>query len=333
MANGDKLLEVRNLRTYFDTDAATVKAVDGLSFHVGRGETLGMVGESGSGKSVTSLSIMGLVPAPAGRIAGGQILFEGEDLVAMPEPGLRSLRGKRMSMIFQDARTSLNPVFPVGRQIAETITLHEGISRPAALRRATELLELVGIPEPGRRARDYPHQLSGGMCQRVMIAMALSCTPRLLIADEPTTALDVTIQAQILELLKALRTQFDMSILFITHDLGVVAEMADRVVVLYAGRCVEEAPVRELFGSPLMPYTAGLLQSVPRPGRKARLQPIAGAPAHPARLPAGCAFHPRCAHAEKACRRSLPPLEGAGGGRRVRCLRWRDLELSTRPAP
>ncbi len=328
MANGKKLLDVRELRTYFETDAGTVRAVDGLSFHIDRGETLGVVGESGSGKSVTSLSIMGLVPAPAGRIAGGEILFDGEDLVAMPESGLRRLRGKKLSMIFQDARSGLNPVFSVGRQVAEAIVLHERIPYAVALRRATDLLDLVGIPEPGRRARDYPHQLSGGMCQRVMIAMALACTPSLLIADEPTTALDVTIQAQILELLKALRSQFDMSILFITHDLGVIAEIADRVLVLYAGRCVEEAPVRDLFTVPLMPYTAGLLQSVPRPGHKRRLQPIAGAPAHPARLPAGCAFHPRCAHAADACSLTLPPLEGAGNGRRVRCLRWRELELS-----
>ncbi len=330
MADGKKLLEVRDLRTYFDTDAGTVKAVDGLSFRIDRGETLGVVGESGSGKSVTSLSIMGLVPAPTGRIAGGEILFDGEDLVTMPESALRRLRGKKLSMIFQDARSGLNPVFSVGRQVAEAIVLHERISYAAALRRAKELLELVGIPEPGKRARDFPHQLSGGMCQRVMIAMALSCTPSLLIADEPTTALDVTIQAQILELLKALRSQFDMGILFITHDLGVIAEMADRVLVLYAGRCVEEAPVRDLFGVPLMPYTAGLLQSVPKPGRRRPLQPIAGAPAHPARLPAGCAFHPRCVHAMEACSLTLPPLEGAGIGRRVRCLRWRELELSVR---
>lgn len=330
MANGKKLLEVRELRTYFETDAGTVRAVDGLSFHIDRGETLGVVGESGSGKSVASLSIMGLVPAPAGRIAGGEILLDGEDLVTMPESGLRRLRGKKLSMIFQDARSGLNPVFSVGRQVAEAIVLHERIPYAAALRRATELLELVGISEPGRRARDYPHQLSGGMCQRVMIAMALSSTPSLLIADEPTTALDVTIQAQILELLRALRSQFDMSILFITHDLGVIAEMADRVLVLYAGRCVEEAPVRDLFRVPLMPYTAGLLQSVPRPGRKSRLQPIAGAPAHPARLPSGCAFHPRCARAVDACSLTLPPLEYAGNGRRVRCLRWRELELSVR---
>ena len=291
-----------------------------------------MVGESGSGKSVTSLSIMGLIPAPAGRIAAGEILFEGEDLVQQPEARMRMLRGKDLSMIFQDPRTSLNPVFTVGQQIAEAILLHERTTRRAALGRAAELLELVGIAEPTRRLRDYPHQLSGGMCQRVMIAMALSSTPKLLIADEPTTALDVTVQAQILDLLRSLRSRFHMSILFITHDLGVIAEMADRVVVMYAGRCVEEAGVRDLFDTPLMPYTAGLLRSIPLPGRQARLRAIPGTPAHPARLPKGCAFHPRCEFAADACQTARPALEPAPGTRWVRCLRWRDLELMPKAA-
>jgi oligopeptide/dipeptide ABC transporter ATP-binding protein len=330
MANNDRLLEVNDLKTYFDTDEGTVKAVDGVSFHIDKGETLAVVGESGSGKSVTSLSIMRLIPMPPGRIAGGEMLFNGSDLVKKTERQMRKIRGNDISMIFQEPMTSLNPVYTVGDQIAEAIVLHQGKSQKQAMKMAAEMLELVGIPEPGKRVKNYPHQMSGGMRQRVMIAMALSCGPQLLIADEPTTALDVTIQAQILDLMRKLQREIGMSILFITHDLGVVAEIADRVVVMYAGRAVEEADVKTIFGRPRMPYTMGLLNSVPRVDKaaehQARLEAIPGNVPNPLHLPQGCAFHPRCKYATEACKEGIPPLVDTGGGHMVRCIRWEEIE-------
>jgi peptide/nickel transport system ATP-binding protein len=332
MAGDERLLGVRDLKTYFDTEAGTVKAVDGVSFHIARGETLAVVGESGSGKSVMSLSIMQLIQRPPGRFAGGQIVFDGEDLLAKSEREMRRIRGNDISMIFQEPMTSLNPVYTVGNQIAETIALHQKQSREGAMRRAIEMLELVGIPEPAQRARSYPHQMSGGMRQRAMIAMALSCGPKLLIADEPTTALDVTIQAQILDLMRGLQRDIGMSILFITHDLGVVAEVADRVVVMYAGQAVEEASVDAVFARPRMPYTIGLLESVPRVDKAAerqqRLRGIAGNVPNPLSLPSGCAFHPRCRFVLEACRQERPVLEDTGGGHMSRCLRWNELATS-----
>jgi len=331
VANSNRLLEVKNLKTYFDTDEGTVKAVDGVSFHLDRGETLAVVGESGSGKSVMSLSMMRLIPTPPGRIAGGEILFEGEDLVKKSEREMRRIRGNDISMIFQEPMTSLNPVYTVGDQIAEAIVLHQGKSKRQAMVLAAEMLDLVGIPEPGKRVKNYPHQMSGGMRQRVMIAMALSCGPKLLIADEPTTALDVTIQAQILDLMRKLQDEIGMSILFITHDLGVVAEVADRAVVMYAGRAVEEAHVNDIFADPKMPYTLGLLNSIPRVDRAAvhqeRLQAIPGNVPNPLNLPEGCAFHPRCRFAQEKCKIAIPELENTGGGHMVRCVRWDELDL------
>jgi oligopeptide/dipeptide ABC transporter ATP-binding protein len=332
MPSSERLLEVKDLKTYFDTDEGVVKAVDGVSFHIDRGETLGVVGESGSGKSVTSLSVMRLIPTPPGRIASGQMLFEGQDLVTKSEREMRRIRGNEISMIFQEPMTSLNPVYTVGDQIAEAIVLHQGKSNREAMRLAVEMLDLVGIPEPAKRVRNYPHQMSGGMRQRVMIAMALSCGPKLLIADEPTTALDVTIQAQILDLMRKLQSEIGMSILFITHDLGVISEMADRVVVMYAGRAVEEAHVNDIFARPQMPYTLGLMNSIPRVDRAAehqeRLEAIPGNVPNPLYLPEGCAFHPRCRFAIDACKEAVPSLEDTGGGHMVRCIRWKDLDLT-----
>ena len=331
MPSPDRLLEVTNLKTYFDTDEGTVKAVDGVSFHIDKGETLAVVGESGSGKSVTSLSTMRLIPTPPGRIASGEILFEGRDIVKLSERDMRKIRGNEISMIFQEPMTSLNPVYTVGDQISEAIQLHQGKSRREGMRLAAEMLDLVGIPEPGKRVKNYPHQMSGGMRQRVMIAMALSCGPKLLIADEPTTALDVTIQAQILDLMKKLQREIGMSILFITHDLGVVAEVADRVVVMYAGRAVEEGTVEDIFAKPQMPYTLGLMKSIPRVDRAAlhqeRLEAIPGNVPNPLRLPEGCSFHPRCRFAQDKCKAAVPPLEDTGGGHMVRCVRWNELDL------
>ena len=331
MSSSDTLIDVKNLKTYFDTDEGTVKAVDGVSFHIDRGETLAVVGESGSGKSVTSLSIMRLIPSPPGRIAEGEILFEGQDLAKKSEREMRKIRGNEISMIFQEPMTSLNPVYTVGDQIAEAIVLHQGKSYKQAMKMATEMLDLVGIPEPGKRVKNYPHQMSGGMRQRVMIAMALSCGPKLLIADEPTTALDVTIQAQILDLMRKLQHEIGMSILFITHDLGVVAEVADRVVVMYAGRAVEEGDVKEIYAKPQMPYTLGLLNSIPRVDKAAehqeRLEAIPGNVPNPLYLPEGCSFHPRCRFMIDECKAAIPPLEDTGGGHMVRCIRWDDLTL------
>ena len=330
MSSPERLVEVNDLKTYFDTDEGTVKAVDGVSFHIDKGETLAVVGESGSGKSVTSLSIMRLIPSPPGRIAGGEILFAGENLVKKSEKEMRKIRGNDISMIFQEPMTSLNPVYTVGDQIAEAIVLHQGKSQRQAMKMAAEMLELVGIPEPGKRVKNYPHQMSGGMRQRVMIAMALSCGPQLLIADEPTTALDVTIQAQILDLMRKLQKEIGMSILFITHDLGVVAELADRVVVMYSGRAVEEGDVMDIYGQPKMPYTLGLLNSIPRVDKAAehqeRLEAIPGNVPNPLYLPEGCAFHPRCGYVKDVCKGDIPQLEDSGDGHMVRCYRWKEVQ-------
>ncbi len=326
--NARPLLEIRDLKTWFATEDGMVKAVDGVSFHIARGETLAIVGESGSGKSVTSLSIMRLVPPP-GRVESGSILLDGVDLLRLPIARMRGVRGNDIGMIFQEPMTSLNPVRSIGHQIAEAVALHQKKNAKAAWRAAIEMLELVGIPDPARRAENFPHQMSGGMRQRAMIAMALCCRPRLLIADEPTTALDVTIQAQILDLMRRLQRELGMSILFITHDLGVVAEIADRVVVMYAGKAVEEGDARPIFARPHMPYTRGLMNSIPRidriAGRRRRLESIPGNAPNALRLPPGCAFHPRCVHADSRCSAETPELEDAGGGHMVRCLRWRAL--------
>ena len=332
-ASPETILEVRNLQTHFRSDAGPIKAVDGVSFSVRKGETLAVVGESGSGKSVTSLSIMRLIPPRAGGIAGGQVLFEGRDIAAIPERDMRTIRGNEISMVFQEPMTSLTPVHTVGRQIAEAILVHEKVSVATSRERAIEMLDLVGIPEPRRRASAFPHQLSGGMRQRVMIAIALACRPKLLIADEPTTALDVTVQAQILDLMRRLQKELGMSILFITHDLGVVAEMADRVVVMYGGRAVEEASVRDIFSRPRMPYTRGLLNSIPRVDRnldkQIELVPIPGNVPGPFALPQGCTFNPRCAYSlSPDCTQTPPDLVDTGNGHMVRCVRWNELDLA-----
>ena len=314
------ILQVRDLRTEFRTEGGVVTAVDGVSFDVDRGRTLGIVGESGSGKSVTNLSILRLVPNPPGRIAGGTIRFDGQDLLALPESAMRGIRGKRISMIFQDPMTSLNPYLRIGTQLGEVLELHEGATRSAARRRSIEMLERVGIPNPAERIDRYPHEFSGGMRQRVMIAMALLCKPELLIADEPTTALDVTIQAQILDLIRSMRDELGMAVILITHDLGVVAGTADDVIVMYAGRVVEQAQTRQLFRDPKHPYTLGLLRSIPRLDRDdARLTPIPGRPPDLTRLAPGCPFAPRCEFAVDLCRAERPPLRtvGQAGGEHV----------------
>lgn len=305
----DLLLEVDNLRTCFNTSKGLISVVNDISFKIRRGESVGMVGESGCGKSVTSLSIMRLI-FPPGKIDSGRILLEGEDLVKKSQKAMRSIRGNRISMIFQEPMTSLNPVYTVGMQIAEPLRLHQSLSRKDAQDKTVELLNAVGIPLPEQRVKEYPHQLSGGMRQRVMIAMALSCNPSLLIADEPTTALDVTIQAQILELLKEIKHRLNMSILIITHDLGIIAELAERVLVVYAGRVVEEAEVKNLLKNPLHPYTQGLLASIPRlDSGKKRLHVIEGNVPVPGKYPTGCPFHPRCPFARNLCRLKIPPFK------------------------
>jgi peptide/nickel transport system ATP-binding protein len=314
------ILEVRDLHTQFNTLDGVVRAVDGLSFDLERGETLGIVGESGCGKSVTALSILRLIPTETGRIASGSIRFEGEELTGLSEAAMKRLRGHRISMIFQEPMTSLNPVLTVGTQIAENVTRHLGVSRRAARERAREMLDLVRIADAKRRLDEYPHQLSGGMRQRVMIAMALSCDPQVLIADEPTTALDVTIQAQILDLMLDLKEKTGTAIVLITHDLGVVAETAQRVVVMYAGRKVEEAPVEALFDNPLHPYTRGLMAAIPRLDTDAaRLQEIPGMVPLLTRPIVGCAFAARCPLATDRCRAEAPPVIDAGGGHTVAC--------------
>ena len=317
-APGTPLLEIRNLRTHFFTRDGTVKAVDGVSMSVNDGKTLGLVGESGCGKSNTAMSILRLIARP-GRIVEGEILLSGRDLVKLSESGIRDVRGNAISMIFQEPMTSLNPVYTCGDQIAETVSLHLDLGRKESMARAVEMLRLVGIPDAKRRASEYPHQLSGGMRQRVMIAMALSTNPELLIADEPTTALDVTIQAQILELMKEMRSRNQMAIILITHDLGVVAEMADDVVVMYAGKVVEKADVATVFDRPHHPYTKGLLDSIPRLGdRRQRLEVIKGMVPNPLNLPAGCLFKRRCPYAMPICD-TAPPLQEVSPGHLSRC--------------
>jgi peptide/nickel transport system ATP-binding protein len=330
----ETVLDVKGLRTVFFTNSGLFKAVDDVSFHVRRGETLAIVGESGCGKSVTALSVMRLVPDPPGRIIGGSVVLEGTDLLGLDESKMREIRGNRMSMIFQEPMTSLNPVMRIGDQITEAVRLHRQMARKEAWKQAVEMLRLVRIPEPDRRALEYPHQLSGGMRQRAMIAMALACRPALLIADEPTTALDVTIQAQILALVLELQKELGMGLILITHDLGVVAQTAQRVIVMYAGKKVEEADVETLFAHPMHPYTRGLMASipaVPSPGAKtqARLAEIPGMVPSLTKLPKGCAFAPRCELAIARCHEEYPPLEHWGSDHLAAC--WRAAETARTP--
>ncbi len=320
----ERLLDVKNLKTYFFTDEGVVRAVDGVDLHIDQGETLGVVGESGCGKSVTALSIMRLIPQPPGKIVEGQILYNGLDLVTIPANKLRKIRGKEISMVFQEPMTSLNPVFTFGEQIAEALRLHEGLGRRDAMDKTVEMLKVVHIPNAERRVKEYPHQLSGGMRQRVMIAMALSCSPNLLIADEPTTALDVTIQAQILELLNELKSKLKMAVMLITHDRGVIAETAQRVVVMYAAKVAEEAPVGDLFKEPLHPYTQGLLRSIPRIDLAAtehlRLETIPGTvPTLRGDIAPGCRFAPRCPFVKSVCTEQDPVLKEVKPGHKVSC--------------
>ena len=325
-ASPERLLDIRGLQTDFATDDGVVRAVNGVDLAIDRGETLGVVGESGSGKSVTALSVLKLIAMPPGRIAGGQILWRGRDLVPLGAREMQEIRSKEIAIVFQEPMTSLNPVYSVGDQIAEVIRLHENLGKRAVRDKTIEMLRLVRIPNPERRVDDYPHQFSGGMRQRVMIAMALSCNPALLIADEPTTALDVTIQAQILDLLAEMKSRLGMAVMLITHAMGVVAETAQRVVVMYAGRVVEEAPVGELFAHPHHPYTQGLIRSIPRIDRaathKSRLESIAGAVPSPLDKLPGCRFAPRCPIAKPECSEKIPELVEVEPGRWVRCPYW-----------
>lgn len=316
-----RVLDVRNLSTYFFTEDGAVKSVDQVSFYIDSEETLAVVGESGCGKSVTSLSIMQLIPSPPGKIVGGEILFQGEDLLKKSAEEMRKIRGNQIAMIFQEPMTSLNPVYTIGDQIAEAVLLHQKVDKRQAWARAVDMLREVGIPSPEKRAQEYPHQMSGGMRQRVMIAMAMSCNPALLVADEPTTALDVTIQAQILDLMRKLKQEFHTAIMLITHDLGVVAEMADRVVVMYAGKIVEESPTVDLFREPLHPYTQGLLDSIPRLDQPTteKLHVIEGTVPNPLHLPKGCTFAPRCPKVMDICREKPPLLTEVSDGRKVSC--------------
>jgi peptide/nickel transport system ATP-binding protein len=318
------LLDIRGLKTHFSTDDGMVQAVDGVDISIGRGETLGVVGESGCGKTVTALSVLKLIAMPPGKIVAGQILYRGRDLAPLSTAEMDRIRAKEIAMVFQEPMTSLNPVYTVGEQIAEVLRRHEGLSRKAALDKTVEMLRLVQISNSDKRVHDYPHQFSGGMRQRVMIAMALSCSPKLLIADEPTTALDVTIQAQILELLQDMKSRFGMAIMLITHAMGVVAETAQRVVVMYAGKVIEEAPVDRLFADPKHPYTQGLIRSIPRidlaATRKPRLEAIPGVVPSLLNPPPGCRFAARCRHAMPKCREAVPPLLDTGGGHKVACV-------------
>lgn len=316
------LLEVKNLNTYFHMEAGTAKAVQDVSFHVDEREMLGLVGESGCGKSVTSLSIMRLIQSPPGKIESGTITFRDKNLLELSEAEMRKVRGNDIAMIFQEPMTSLNPVFTIGSQIMEAVQLHQNVSTREARERTIEMLKIVGISDPAQRVDEYPHQLSGGMRQRAMIAMALSCNPDMLIADEPTTALDVTIQAQIMDLLAKLQDEMNMAILLITHDLGVVAESTDRIEVMYAGRIVETGPTDKIFASPAHPYTKGLIESVPRLDTHAdRLSVIKGTVPDPADLPTGCSFHPRCPLADERCRGELPMLSAVGDDHTSRCFK------------
>ncbi|WP_164668146.1 ABC transporter ATP-binding protein [Virgibacillus doumboii] len=325
MNNNAPLLEVNNLHTHFFTKAGVVKAVDGVNFSIKPGETLGIVGESGSGKSITAMSILGLIPAPPGKIVDGDIYFNGENLLNKSAKQMRKIRGKEIAMVFQDPMTSLNPVLTVERQMMETILAHEKISKKAAKERALELLNLVGIPDPHKRLKNYPHEFSGGMRQRVMIAIALSCNPSLLIADEPTTALDVTIQAQILELFKRMQKELDMAIIMITHDLGVVSEVCDRVMVMYAGKPAEFSETKNLFDNGKHPYTLGLMNSIPRiTPDKQKLEAIEGVPPDLRALPKGCSFAPRCKHAMESCLTTDPELREVDDDHFVRCLLYEE---------
>ncbi len=324
MESASRLLDVQELKTYFHTFEGVARAVDDVSFSLERGEVVGLVGESGCGKSVTAQSIMRLIPIPPGRIVQGRILFDGIDILRLGIDRMRAIRGKRISMIFQEPMTSLNPVYTIGDQISEMFLLHEGLSKRESMDRSIEMLRRVQIPAAERRFHEYPHQLSGGMRQRAMIAMALACNPEILIADEPTTALDVTIQAQILDLMLQLKQDYDTAIIMITHDLGVIAEIALRIVVMYAGKVVEEGPTEAIFEDPKHPYTQGLLQSIPKLGERAchgrvRLREIAGIVPSLYELPEGCSFFPRCPKAMEACREEVPEMTGVGEGRRVRC--------------
>jgi oligopeptide/dipeptide ABC transporter ATP-binding protein len=330
--SGNALLKVQGLKTHFYTEEGVVRAVDGIDFHLDSGETLGVVGESGCGKSVTALSILRLIPQPPGKIVAGDLIFKGRNLLSLPLEKMRKIRGKDISMIFQEPMTSLNPVFNIGRQISEAIQLHEGLSENESLERGVEMLHLVGIPSPKKRVRDYPHQLSGGMRQRVMIAMALSCNPEILIADEPTTALDVTIQAQILRLISDLQKKVGMAVILITHNLGIVAQTARRVAVMYMGKIVEEAEVQGLFGEPLHPYTQGLLKSLPNfykdSVKKDRLAEIPGVVGSLLAPPSGCYFSPRCQYTKEICRKEEPILKEARPGHGVRCWRMQEGGIS-----
>ncbi len=330
---GAALLDVQDLAIEFDTEAGVARAVDGVSFQLREGHTLGIVGESGCGKSVTALSILRLLPQPMGRIAGGRILFRGEDLVTAPGERIRRVRTGEIGMIFQEPMTALNPVHRVGRQLSEAFLLHQDISPRTALERSIAVLERVGIPSPELRVSEYPHQLSGGMRQRVVIAMALACRPAIVIADEPTTALDVTIQAQILELMKELQDEMGMSIILITHDLGVIAETCDEVLVMYAGRVAEQGTVRDIFARPSHPYTRGLLESIPRleHPRKTMLRTIEGMVPSLMDLPAGCRFNNRCRYAQERCRETAPRLEPMQDAHDVSCHRWRELPAWQEP--
>jgi oligopeptide/dipeptide ABC transporter ATP-binding protein len=323
----EKLLDLKNLKTYFYIEDGVVKAVDGVDFEIYPGETLGIVGESGCGKSVTSLSIMRLIPEPPGKIVDGEIIFNGKDLTKLSQSEMRKIRGNDISMIFQEPMTSLNPVYTIGDQISEAIILHKRVSKSEAMRQSIEMLKKVGISLPEQRVHEYPHQLSGGMRQRVMIAMALSCDPQLLIADEPTTALDVTIQAQILELMNSLKDKFNMSIMMITHDLGVIAEIADRVAVMYAGKIVEYTDVKTLFANPKHPYTWGLMNSIPRMDKEVeKLEVIPGIVPSPLNFPEGCKYHTRCPLADEKCRREEPEILEVEEGHQVRCWHYQELE-------
>ncbi|GAB1337639.1 ABC transporter ATP-binding protein [Streptomyces sp. E-15] len=319
------LLEVRELGVEFRTRDGVARAVDGVSLAVDAGETLAVLGESGSGKSVTAQAVMGILDTPPGRITGGRVLFRGRDLLTLKGEERRRVRGAEMAMVFQDALSALNPVLTVGAQLGEMFVVHRGASRKDARARAVELMDRVRIPAAAQRVRDYPHQFSGGMRQRIMIAMALALEPALVIADEPTTALDVTVQAQVMDLLAELRRAYRMGLVLITHDLGVVADVADRIAVMYAGRIVESAPVRDLYRAPAHPYTRGLLESVPRLDRKGRqLYAIKGSPPNLLRIPPGCSFHPRCPMARDVCRTEEPPLYEVPGGRASACHFWRE---------
>lgn len=316
------LLQVNNLKTHFFTDDGVARAVDGMDFEVCKGETLGIIGESGCGKSVSALSVLQLIASPPGRIVSGEILFEGQDLLKKSPSEMQAIRGNRISMIFQEPMTSLNPVFTIGNQITETILFHQRVDKQEAYHRAVDMLRLVGISDPPKRFHEYPHQLSGGMRQRAMIAMALVCRPRLLIADEPTTALDVTVQAQILQLMRRIREEIGMAVMMITHDLGVIAETADQVVVAYAGKAVERADVRTIFQNPRHPYTRALYNSIPRltDTRGRPLEVIAGMVPNPLDFPTGCRFHPRCRSAITICSQKEPPMVTITTGHQVRCL-------------